>query len=52
MTSLMAGAIRETMDRDADSVRTKRRFLDRIERAPGRGTRGVIRWSREELHKR
>jgi predicted transcriptional regulator len=52
MTSLMAEAIREIMDRDADSVKAKRRFLERIERAPDRGTGGVIRWSREELHER
>jgi hypothetical protein len=52
MTSLMANAIREIMDRDADSVKAKRRFLDRIERAPDRGTGGVIRWRREELHER
>ena len=26
--------------------------LDRIEHAPDRGTRGAIRWSREELHER
>ena len=52
MTRLMADAIREIMDRDADSVKAKRRFLGRIERAPDRGTGGVIRWSREELHER
>ena len=52
MTSLMAEAIREVMDRDADSVKAKRRFLDRIEHAPDRGTGGAIRWSREELHER
>jgi len=52
MTRLMADAIREIMDRDADSVRAKRRFLDRIEHAPDRGTGGVIRWSRQELHER
>ena len=52
MTSLMAEAIREIMNRDADSVKAKRRFLDRIEHAPDRGTRGAIRWSREELHER
>jgi hypothetical protein len=52
MTSLMAEAIREIMNRDADSVKAKQRFLERIERAPDRGTRGVIRWSREELHER
>lgn len=30
----------------------KRRFLERIRNAPDRGTRGVIRWTREELHER
>jgi hypothetical protein len=52
MTSLMVDAIREIMDRDTDSVKAKRRFLDRAERAPDRGTGGVIRWRREELHER
>jgi hypothetical protein len=52
MTSLMAEAIREVMDRDADSERAKGRFLDGIERAPDRRTGGVIRWSREEMHER
>jgi len=52
MTSLMTEAIRAIMDRDSDSVKAKRRFLERIQRAPDRGTGGVIRWSREELHER
>ena len=52
MTGLVTGAIREMVDRDADSVKATRRFLDRIEHAPDRGTGGVIRWSREELHER
>jgi len=52
MTSLTVDAIREVMDRDADSVKAKRRFLDRIELAPDRGTGGVVRWRREELHER
>jgi len=52
MTSLMVDAIRKVMNRDADSVKAKRRFLDRTERAPDRGTGGVIRWRREELHER
>jgi hypothetical protein len=29
-----------------------RRFLERIQAAPDRGTRGKIRWTREELHER
>jgi hypothetical protein len=52
MTSLMAAAIRDIVDRDAPSVKAKRRFLQRIERAPDRRTSGVIRWSREQMHKR
>jgi hypothetical protein len=52
MTSLMADAMRGAMNRDADSVKAKRRFLARIERAPDRGTGGVIRWRPEELHER
>ena len=34
----------------AASVKAKRRFLERIESAPDRGTNGVIRWSPEDLH--
>jgi len=33
-------------------ARAKRRFLERIRDAPDRGTRGVIRWTRDELHER
>jgi hypothetical protein len=50
MTSLMAEAMTVFMGRDANSEKAKRRFLDRIERAPDRGTGGAIRWNREELH--
>ena len=52
MTALMAEAIRQMIDRNSDSAKAKRRFLHRIQRAPDRHTRGVIRWSREELHER
>jgi hypothetical protein len=30
----------------------ERRFLDRIQNAPGRGIGGRITWSRDELHER
>jgi hypothetical protein len=30
----------------------KHRFLERIHNAPDCGTRGMIRWTREELHER
>jgi len=49
---IRAASMTSLMDRDADSVKAKRRFLDRTERAPDRGTGGVIRWRREELHER
>lgn len=52
MTSLMAESIRRTMDQDVDTDRAARRFLERIEKAPDRGTGGVIRWTRDELHER
>jgi hypothetical protein len=40
------------MDRDKRATGAKRRFLDRIQNAPDRGTKGRIRWSRDELHER
>ena len=52
MTSLMAAAIRRMIDQDQEVEKAKRRFLDRIRRAPDRGTGGVIHWRREELHER
>lgn len=52
MTSLMAEAIRGMMDQEEGVAKAKRRFLGRIQNAPDRGTRGVIRWRREELHER
>ncbi len=52
MTSLMAECIRKTIDEDADAGRATHRFLERIEKAPDRGTRGAIRWKRDELHER
>lgn len=52
MTGLMAEAIGNVMDQNGVTGRAKRRFLDRIQNAPDRGTGGVIRWSREELHER
>ena len=52
MTALMAEAIRQMIDRNSDSEKAKRRFLDRIRHAPNRYTRGTISWSREELHER
>jgi hypothetical protein len=50
MTSVMADAIRQLMTDDAGTSRAKRRFLDRIRNAPDRGTKGRIRWTRDELH--
>jgi hypothetical protein len=52
MTALMGDAIRTLMDREEGTGQSKRRFLDRIRKAPDRGTRGVIRWTRDELHER
>jgi hypothetical protein len=52
MTGLMTEAIRNLIEQDEHSEKAKRRFIDRIQNAPDRGTRGKIRWTREELHER
>jgi predicted transcriptional regulator len=52
MTGLMTEAIRTLIEQDEQSAKAKRRFLERIQNAPDRGTRGKIRWTREELHER
>lgn len=52
MTSLMAEAIQSLMDHDEQTAKAKHRFLERIRNAPDRGTGGVIRWTRDELHER
>ena len=52
MTSLMAEAIRAIVDETGRGAAAKHRFLERARNAPDRGTRGRIRWSREELHER
>lgn len=52
MTSLMTEAIRDMLDREDRNAKAKRRFLERIRNAPDRGTGGVIRWTRDELHER
>ena len=52
MTSLLAEAIRNILEQDGKATNAKRRFLARMQNAPDRGTRGVIDWSREDLHER
>ena len=52
MTALMAEAIRSIMERDQQTAKAKERFLNRVRDAPDLGTRGVIRWSRDEMHER
>jgi len=52
MTSLMAQAIQKMIAEDQQNAKAKHRFLERIRNAPDRGTRGVIRWTRDELHER
>ena len=48
----MAEAIRNILEKDGETARAKRRFLDRIRNAPDRGTGGQIDWRREDLHER
>jgi metal-responsive CopG/Arc/MetJ family transcriptional regulator len=52
MSSLMALAIRDLIEQDAQTQRAKRRFLEKIRNAPDRGTKGKIQWTRNELHER
>jgi hypothetical protein len=52
MTHLMAQAIRQLMNDEGGADRAQRRFLERIRSAPDRGTKGRIRWTRDELHER
>ena len=52
MSSLMTLAVRQMIDQDAQTRKAKRRFLERIENAPDRGTNGLIQWTRDELHER
>jgi hypothetical protein len=52
MTQLMAEAIENLTDQGGCGAVAKRRFLNRIHKSPDRGTKGKIRWNRDELHKR
>jgi predicted transcriptional regulator len=52
MSSLMASAISDMIERESQTQRAKRRFLERIRNAPDRGTKGRIQWTRAELHER
>lgn len=52
MTQLMGEAIEALMNDRRRGIGANRRFLERIRKAPDRGTKGKIRWSREELHER
>lgn len=52
MSSLMTEAMRRMTEQDAQTQRAKRRFLERIRKAPDRGTKGKFQWTRDELHER
>lgn len=52
MSSLVAEAISRMVDQDTEVAAAKRRFFDRIRNARDRGTRGKIRWRRDELYER
>jgi hypothetical protein len=52
MTAIMTESIRLMVDEEDRAEKAKSRFLKRIRNAPDRGTKGVISWSRGELHER
>jgi putative addiction module CopG family antidote len=43
---------RERVTSGSDYQQTKRRFLERMKNAPDLGTKGVISWTRDEIHER
>jgi putative addiction module CopG family antidote len=43
---------RECITSEADYEQNKRRFLERMKNAPDLGTKGVISWTRDEIHER
>ena len=51
MTKLMTDAIRLLMDQESERA-AKRRIIERMRNAPDLGTKGVIKWTREELYDR
>ena len=51
MTKLMTEAIRLLMDQESERA-AKRRIIERMRDAPDLGTKGVIKWTREELYDR
>ena len=51
MTKLMTEAIRLLMDQESERA-AKRRIIERMRNAPDLGTKGVIKWTREELYDR
>lgn len=52
MTSVTADAIRSLLEQDKEGTKAKQRFLERIQKAPDRGTKGAVSWTRDELHER
>lgn len=52
MSSLMTDAIRGMVDQDDRNVALRKRFIERMQKSPNRGTRGVINWTRDEIHER
>ena len=43
---------RERVTSETDYEQTKRHFLERMKNAADLGTKGVISWTRDELHER
>jgi metal-responsive CopG/Arc/MetJ family transcriptional regulator len=52
MSSLITVAISDMIERESQTQKARRRFLERIRNAPDRGTKGKIQWTRDELHER
>jgi plasmid stability protein len=52
MTQLLTQAILRMLADDDDQASAKRRIIERMRNAKDRGTKGVISWTRDDLHER
>jgi len=52
MTSVMAEAIRALMDEGQQREKSKRRFVERLQKGFDLGTHGLASWTRDEIHER
>ncbi len=52
MSSLLTDAIAKLVQPEDDVERARRRLIERMRNAPGRGLTGKVPWTRDEIHER